>query len=110
VTGFADAVQRVLHFLEPIRRLVAAGISAGTTDSTGPPSSATARLVALVFTGMLVGLFAERNRALVADLRLGAERDHLTSLGNNRFFDTSLEGGGSSRAGASHCCSATWTG
>jgi hypothetical protein len=84
VTGFADAVQRVLHFLERIAAyfviptalvaiaggpiagagaamfsmllfLVAAGISAGTTDSTGPASPAMARLVALVFTGMLVG-------------------------------------------------------
>src|SRR6476659_2566330 len=44
--------------------LVAAAISTGTTEATGPASPATARLVALVFTGMLVGWFAERNRAL----------------------------------------------
>jgi diguanylate cyclase (GGDEF)-like protein len=47
--------------------------------------------VALVFTGMLVGWFAERNRTLVAELRLGAERDYLTGLGNHRSFDTCVE-------------------
>jgi diguanylate cyclase (GGDEF)-like protein len=60
-------------------------------ESTSPSFTTAARFVAVLFTGVLVGWFAARNRALLAELRLGAERDHLTGVGNNRFFETSVD-------------------
>jgi diguanylate cyclase (GGDEF)-like protein len=49
------------------------------------------RAIALLCTGVLLGWFAARNRALVSELRLSAERDHLTGLGNHRFYEEALE-------------------
>lgn len=48
------------------------------------------RVVALGTTGVLVGWFAARNRSLVAKLRDDAQRDHLTGLGNARFYESAV--------------------
>jgi diguanylate cyclase (GGDEF)-like protein len=58
---------------------------------TLPSAAMSGRAIALLCTGVLVGLFAARNRALVAELRLGAERDHLTGLGNTRFYEAAVD-------------------
>ena len=71
--------------------LAAGHVNAQAAESTAPSASSAARFVALLFTGLLVGWFAARNRSLVGELRLGAERDHLTGLGNNRFFEASVD-------------------
>jgi diguanylate cyclase (GGDEF)-like protein len=49
------------------------------------------RLVSFVVTGLLLGWFAERNRALTAELRVLAERDHLTGLPNARSFEAAID-------------------
>jgi diguanylate cyclase (GGDEF)-like protein len=85
VAGVGGVVATALLFL------VAKQVNPSVADSMEPSSSVASRLVALVFTGVLVGWFADRNRALVAELRLRAERDYLTGLGNHRFFDASIE-------------------
>jgi diguanylate cyclase (GGDEF)-like protein len=56
-----------------------------------PWLSTSGRMVALLATGLLVGWFAARNRALVAELRVNVERDHLTGLGNYRFYEAAVE-------------------
>ncbi len=50
-----------------------------------------ARGTAFVCGGVFVGLFAERNRMLVEQLRQAAECDFLTGLGNTRAFETALQ-------------------
>ncbi len=66
-------------------------INPGSADATTHWLSSSARLVALLCTGTLVGWFAARNRMLVGELRVGAERDHLTELGNHRFFEAAVD-------------------
>ena len=58
---------------------------------TMPSPAMTGRGIALLCTGVLIGWFAERNRALLAELRLGAERDHLTGIGNYRLYEAAVD-------------------
>jgi diguanylate cyclase (GGDEF)-like protein len=58
---------------------------------TMPSLAMSGRAIALLCTGVLIGWFAERNRTLVAELRLGAERDHLTGIGNHRFYEAAVD-------------------
>jgi diguanylate cyclase (GGDEF)-like protein len=48
------------------------------------------RLVTFVSIGALIGLFASRNRAMVDELRILAERDVLTGLPNTRAFEAAI--------------------
>jgi diguanylate cyclase (GGDEF)-like protein len=48
------------------------------------------RLATFVTIGALIGWFAERNRAMVAELRVLAERDVLTGLPNTRAFESAI--------------------
>jgi diguanylate cyclase (GGDEF)-like protein len=48
------------------------------------------RFVTFVSVGVLIGLFASRNRAMVDELRILAERDHLTGLPNTRAFEAAI--------------------
>jgi diguanylate cyclase (GGDEF)-like protein len=50
------------------------------------------RLVNYCSTGALVGWFASRNRRLVAELTILAERDSATGLPNTRAFEASIDG------------------
>jgi diguanylate cyclase (GGDEF)-like protein len=54
------------------------------TTSTG------IRFVTYVSVGVVTGYFAKRNRMLVADLELLAERDALTGLPNTRAFERAI--------------------
>jgi diguanylate cyclase (GGDEF)-like protein len=85
VGGGAGAVVSML--------LVLAGglLNPGNAVSTTPWVATSGRMVALLATGVLVGWFAARNRALVAELRVNVERDHLTGLGNFRFYESAVE-------------------
>ena len=49
------------------------------------------RLVNYCSTGALIGWFASRNRRLVEELRILAERDGATGLPNTRAFEASIE-------------------
>ncbi len=60
-------------------------------DAVALSFSSGARFVALLCTGIIVGWFAARNRALVAELRCGAENDNLTGLGNHRYYESALD-------------------
>jgi diguanylate cyclase (GGDEF)-like protein len=48
------------------------------------------RFVTFVSIGALIGLFASRNRAMVDELRILAERDVLTGLPNTRAFEAAI--------------------
>jgi diguanylate cyclase (GGDEF)-like protein len=48
------------------------------------------RLGTFVSIGALIGLFASRNRAMVDELRILAERDVLTGLPNTRAFEAAI--------------------
>jgi diguanylate cyclase (GGDEF)-like protein len=48
------------------------------------------RLVTFVSIGALIGQFASRNRAMVDELRILAERDVLTGLPNTRAFEAAI--------------------
>lgn len=48
------------------------------------------RFVTFVSIGALLGLFASRNRAMLAELRILAERDVLTGLPNTRAFEAAI--------------------
>jgi diguanylate cyclase (GGDEF)-like protein len=48
------------------------------------------RLATYVTMGALIGWFAERNRDMVAELRVLAERDVLTGLPNTRAFEAAI--------------------
>jgi diguanylate cyclase (GGDEF)-like protein len=48
------------------------------------------RLATYVTIGALIGWFAERNRDMVAELRVLAERDVLTGLPNTRAFESAI--------------------
>jgi diguanylate cyclase (GGDEF)-like protein len=48
------------------------------------------RLVTFVSIGALIGQFANRNRAMVDELRILAERDVLTGLPNTRAFEAAI--------------------
>ena len=53
-------------------------------------TSTAIRLVTFVTVGTVTGYFAHRNRALVAELQLLAERDALTGLPNTRAFEQAV--------------------
>jgi diguanylate cyclase (GGDEF)-like protein len=48
------------------------------------------RAITYVTIGWLIGWFAARNRAMLAELRVLAERDVLTGLPNTRAFETAI--------------------
>jgi diguanylate cyclase len=48
------------------------------------------RFVTFVMIGLVTGYFAERNRALVGELEVLAERDALTGLPNTRAFERAI--------------------
>src|SRR5205823_502089 len=48
------------------------------------------RCVTYVTIGALIGVFAARNRAMVAEFRVLAERDVLTGLPNTRAFESAI--------------------
>lgn len=48
------------------------------------------RFVTFVSIGALIGLFASRNRAMLSELRILAERDLLTGLPNTRAFEAAI--------------------
>jgi diguanylate cyclase (GGDEF)-like protein len=48
------------------------------------------RFITFVSIGALIGLFASRNRAMVNELRILAERDVLTGLPNTRAFEAAI--------------------
>ena len=48
------------------------------------------RFVTFVSIGTLIGLFASRNRAMLSELRILAERDVLTGLPNTRAFEAAI--------------------
>lgn len=59
--------------------------------TTEVPSESTAlRFVTYTVMGLLVGWFARRNRMLVDELRILAERDFLTGLPNTRAFEMAI--------------------
>jgi diguanylate cyclase (GGDEF)-like protein len=59
--------------------------------STEVPTESTAlRLVTYTVMGLLVGWFARRNRTLLGELRILAERDFLTGLPNTRAFEQAI--------------------
>jgi diguanylate cyclase (GGDEF)-like protein len=49
------------------------------------------RLLTFVTMGVLLGMFAQRNRALVAELSRLANRDLLTGLPNTRVFESAIQ-------------------
>jgi diguanylate cyclase (GGDEF)-like protein len=53
--------------------------------------STTIRGVMFVGMGALLGVFASRNRRLVAELRILAERDFVTGLPNTRAFEQAID-------------------
>jgi diguanylate cyclase (GGDEF)-like protein len=53
--------------------------------------STTIRGVTFVGMGALLGVFASRNRRLVAELRILAERDFVTGLPNTRAFEQAMD-------------------
>jgi diguanylate cyclase (GGDEF)-like protein len=48
------------------------------------------RLLTFTCIGLLIGWFAQRNRTLVSELRVLAERDFLTGLPNTRSFEAAI--------------------
>lgn len=72
--------------------LYVAGILANEDiPSTDVLTGSTAiRIVTFVSIGALIGLFASRNRAMVNQLRILAERDVLTGLPNTRAFEAAI--------------------
>ncbi|HKP18417.1 MAG TPA: GGDEF domain-containing protein [Gaiellaceae bacterium] len=71
--------------------LLAGVLNADSAASTTLSFATSGRMVALLSTGVLVGWFADRNRQLLAELRLGAEHDPLTGLGNYRYYEAAVE-------------------
>jgi len=71
------------------------------TTSTG------IRFVTFVTVGIVTGYFAKRNRTLLAELRLLADRDALTGLPNTRVFERAIGNGSftSSLSGSSSAVS-----
>jgi diguanylate cyclase (GGDEF)-like protein len=69
---------------------------AGILANRGIPStdvltgSTAIRCVTFVSIGALIGLFADRNRSMVNELRILAERDVLTGLPNTRAFEAAI--------------------
>ena len=55
-----------------------------------PTESTALRVVTYTVMGLLVGWFARRNRVLVGELRILAERDFLTGLPNTRAFEMAI--------------------
>lgn len=53
--------------------------------------STTIRGVTFIGIGALLGVFASRNRRLVAELRILAERDSVTGLPNTRAFEQAID-------------------
>jgi diguanylate cyclase (GGDEF)-like protein len=53
-------------------------------------AGAAIRLVPFAASGALLGWFASSNKALVAQLQILAERDHLTGLPNTRAFEAAI--------------------
>jgi diguanylate cyclase (GGDEF)-like protein len=53
--------------------------------------STTIRGATFIGMGVLVGVFASRNRRLVAELRILAERDFVTGLPNTRAFEQAID-------------------
>lgn len=72
--------------------LYVAGILANNDiPSTDVLTGSTAiRFVTFVSIGALIGQFASRNRAMVDELRILAERDILTGLPNTRAFEAAI--------------------
>ena len=60
-------------------------------DSTLEFEQTVIRLVTFVALGVLIGLFARRNRSLVEELSRLADRDSITGLPNTRVFQTAIE-------------------
>jgi diguanylate cyclase (GGDEF)-like protein len=55
-----------------------------------PTESTLLRLITYTAIGLLIGWYAARNRALLAELRVLAERDFLTGLPNTRAFEAAI--------------------
>jgi diguanylate cyclase (GGDEF)-like protein len=71
--------------------LLAGVVNASSAAPTTPSLATSGRMIALLSTGLLVGWFADRNRELLAELRVGAEHDPLTGLGNYRYYEAAVE-------------------
>lgn len=56
-----------------------------------PTVSTTIRGVTFIGMGALIGFFANRNRRLLAELRILAERDFVTGLPNTRAFERAID-------------------
>jgi diguanylate cyclase (GGDEF)-like protein len=67
--------------------ILANNVISSTEVLTG---STVIRFVTFVSIGALIGLFATRNRAMLDELRILAERDHLTGLPNTRAFEAAI--------------------
>jgi diguanylate cyclase (GGDEF)-like protein len=71
--------------------LFALGVVLNPHVPTEFPTVATAlRLMTFTGMGLLVGFYAQRNRVLVDELRILAERDFLTGLPNTRSFEAAI--------------------
>jgi diguanylate cyclase (GGDEF)-like protein len=55
-----------------------------------PTESTLLRLITYTAIGLLIGWYAQRNRVLVTELRVLAERDFLTGLPNTRAFEAAI--------------------
>lgn len=55
-----------------------------------PTESTFLRLLTFTGIGLLIGWFAQRNRSLVDEMRVLAERDYLTGLPNTRAFEAAI--------------------
>ncbi|HEX7255611.1 MAG TPA: GGDEF domain-containing protein [Gaiellaceae bacterium] len=70
---------------------VAAILLNPTIPSSHVPTASTAiRCVTFVSIGFVIGYFAGRNRVILAELRILAERDLLTGLPNTRAFEEAI--------------------
>jgi diguanylate cyclase (GGDEF)-like protein len=71
--------------------LYALGVALNPSLPTELPTESTLlRLVTYTAIGLLIGWYAQRNRALLSELRVLAERDFLTGLPNTRAFETAI--------------------
>jgi diguanylate cyclase (GGDEF)-like protein len=70
--------------------VLAAGMSPDVPTTYGLTSSTPIRFVTYCGVGAIVGWYANRNRALVRELRRHALTDLLTSIGNAHMFDEEL--------------------
>lgn len=55
-----------------------------------PTASTVLRLITYTAIGLLIGWYAQRNRVLLTELRVLAERDYLTGLPNTRAFEAAI--------------------